>query len=179
MGWLFCPIFPNGPGAAMNYKIGDPVMHWTYGFGKIVGLEERDLFVKTTLYYAVKLHDLTIWVPADEKLNDRLRPPTPAADFKALFKILTSPGDPLPEDRHERKLHLVERLKDGRAESMCRVLRDLLSFQQIKSLNENDQYYLKRVQASLLGEWGFSFSIPPTQAATDLNSLLNPHLSAD
>jgi len=158
----------------MDYKIGDPVMHWTYGFGLIVGLEERDLSGKTTLYYAVKLHDLTVWVPADENLQNRLRRPTPAADFKQLFSILSSSGDPLPDDRHERKLHLVERLKDGRAESLCRVLRDLFAFQQRKSLNENDQFLMKRVQAALLGEWGFSLSIPPTQAATDLHRLLNP-----
>jgi len=157
----------------MSYKIGDPVMHWTYGFGKVVGLEERDLSGKTIMYYAVKLHDLTVWVPADENLENRLRPPTPAAEFEHLFTILTSSGDPLPEDRHERKLHLVERLKDGRAESLCRVLRDLFTFQQRKSLNENDQYLLKRVQSALLGEWGFSLSIPSTQAALELHRLLN------
>lgn len=158
----------------MNYKIGDPVMHWTYGFGQIVGLEERDLSGKTILYYAVKLHDLTVWVPADENLENRLRPPTTPADFEQLFAILASAGDPLPEDRHERKLHLVERLKDGRAESLCKVLRDLFAFQQHKSLNENDQYLLKRVQSALLGEWGFSLSIPSTQAASELHRLLSP-----
>jgi RNA polymerase-interacting CarD/CdnL/TRCF family regulator len=91
-----------------------------------------------------------------------------------LFAILASAGDPLPEDRHDRKLHLVERLKDGRAESLCKVLRDLFAFQQHKSLNENDQYLLKRVQSALLGEWGFSLSIPSTQAASELHQLLSP-----
>lgn len=162
----------------MNYKIGDPVMHWTYGFGQIIGLEERDLSGKTILYYAVKLNDLTVWVPADENLENRLRPPTKAADFEHLFTILASPGEPLPEDRHDRKLQLVERLKDGRAESLCKVLRDLFAYQQQKPLNENDQFLLKRVQNALLGEWGFSLSIPSTQAASDLHRLLSPALVA-
>ena len=73
----------------MGFKIGDPVMHWTYGFGRIVKLEERALSGKATLYYAVKSRDLTVWVPADDNLDSRLRPPTSAAGFKELFEILT------------------------------------------------------------------------------------------
>ncbi len=34
---------------------------------------------------------------------------------------------------------LVERLKDGQAESLCRLIRDLNAFQQVHSLNDNDQ----------------------------------------
>lgn len=163
----------------MGYKIGDPVMHWTYGFGQVVGLEERALSGQATLYYAVKLHDLTVWVPADDNLDSRLRPPTTAAGFEKLFAILSGSEEPLSDDRHERKLHLVEQLKDGRAESLCRVIRDLFAFQKRKSLNENDQHLMKRVQSVLLGEWEFSLSIPPTQAASDLHRLLNSGTAGD
>jgi RNA polymerase-interacting CarD/CdnL/TRCF family regulator len=163
----------------MDYKIGDPVMHWTYGIGQIVGLEERVIASQKTLYYAVKVQDLTIWVPADGKLESRLRTPTPAARFKHLFAILTGPGEPLPEDRHERKTWLSEQLKDGRAESLCRVIRDLSAYQQAKSLNENDQIFLKRAQNALLGEWGFSLSIPVMQAESDLHRLLKSGTAGD
>lgn len=156
----------------MDFKIGDPVMHWTYGFGEVVKLEERELSGKATLYYAVKSHDLTIWVPADDLLESRLRPPTPAAGFKKLFEILTGTGEPLSDDRHERKTHLVEQLKDGQAESLCRVIRDLFAYQKRKSLNENDQHLMRRVQTVLLGEWEYSLSIPSHQAASDLHRLL-------
>jgi RNA polymerase-interacting CarD/CdnL/TRCF family regulator len=161
-------------GVQVNLKIGDPVMHWIYGFGKIVGLEEREISGNTIWYYAVKLRDLTVWVPADGKLEDRLRLPTPEEEFGKLFTILAGSGEPLPVDRHERRLNLEEQLKDGQAGSMCRVVRDLTALQQHKSLNENDQYILKRTQNALLGEWGYSFSIPTTQAAADLHRMLNP-----
>jgi len=157
----------------VGFKIGDPVMHWTYGFGRIVKLEERELSGKATLYYAVKSRDLTVWVPADDNLDSRLRTPTSAAGFEKLFEILTGSEEPLSEDRHERKTFLVEQLKDGRAESLCRVIRDLFAFQKRKSLNENDQHLMKRVQNVLLGEWEFSLSIPSTQAATDLHRMLD------
>lgn len=34
----------------MNFHEGDTVMHWTYGLGQIISLEERDLLGLKTLY---------------------------------------------------------------------------------------------------------------------------------
>ena len=158
----------------MNFHEGDPVMHWTYGFGQVVRLEERDLAGATTLYYAVQVRDLTVWVPADAKLETRLRPPTPQTEFKKMINILSSPGKPLPEDRHERKTRLQEMQRDGRTDSLCHIICDLHAFQKAKSLNDNDQVVLKQSQTSLLGEWGFVFSIPYAQAELDMHRALSP-----
>lgn len=158
----------------MEFRNGDPVMHWTYGFGHIVQLEERTVSGQRTLYYAVQVRDLTIWVPADGKLESRLRSPTPEAGFEQLFALLTSPGEPLPDDRQERKLLLQEQLRDGRAESLCRVIRDLSAFRHTKSLNDNDQALLRRSRDALLSEWAFALSISPAQADLDLERLLPP-----
>jgi RNA polymerase-interacting CarD/CdnL/TRCF family regulator len=163
----------------MKFHEGDPVMHWTYGLGKVVRLEERALSGKKTLYYAVQVGELTIWVPADGMVENRLRTPTPKERFKELLSILSGPGEPLPEDRQERKLMLVELLKDGRAESLCRVIRDLAAHQKLRSLNENDQALMKRAQNALLGEWGFSLSIAPEQAKLDLQQLLTSGSTGD
>jgi len=156
----------------MNFHEGDPVMHWTYGFGKVIRLEERALSGKNALYYAVQIGDLTVWVPADGELENRLRPPTPEAGFKKLLAILSSPGEPLPDDRQDRKTQLLELLKDGRAESLCRVIRDLSAYRQIRPLNENDQALMRRAQNALLGEWGFALSVTPAQAELELHRLL-------
>ena len=163
----------------MELREGDPVMHWTYGLGKVIRLEERILSGQKALYYAIKIGDLTVWVPADDNIGKRLRRPTPQAAFKKLHAILTSPGEPLPEDRQERKIKLVELLKDGRAESLCRVIRDLSAQQHVKTLNENDHALMKRAQSALLGEWGFVHSITPAQAEVELHRLLSPSAPGD
>jgi len=163
----------------MDFRVGDAVMHWTYGLGEIIGLEERALSGQKTLYYAVKVRDLTIWVPADGDVEHRLRPPTPPAQFEPLFAILAGPGEPLPTDRQERKLLLVEKLRDGRAESLCHVIRDLWAYQQEKSLNDNDQNLMKRSRDALLGEWGFALSVPPMQAESELRRLLTSGVAGD
>ena len=156
----------------MDFKIGDTVMHCRYGLGRIVRLEEQTFSGEKKLYYVVQVRELIIWVPADAQVMSRLRSPTPQGKFPGLFSILNEPGGTLPDDRLERKTYLVEELKDGKAESCCRVVRDLSFFQYGKTLNESGRSVLKQASDSLLGEWEFSLSIPLAQAQVDLHSLL-------
>ena len=156
----------------MEFHAGDAVMHWMHGLGTIIRLEKRDVLGKAALYYAVQIGDLTIWVPADESLGQRLRRPTSKARFKQLLAELKTPGEALPSDRHERKLMLVEFLRDGKAESLVRVIRALCAFKKVHSLNDNDRTQLERAESCLASEWGQVLSITPEQAELQLRQLL-------
>jgi RNA polymerase-interacting CarD/CdnL/TRCF family regulator len=158
----------------MNFHKGDTVMHWTHGIGQIVNLEERALAGAKATYYAVQVRDMTVWVPADGKLKSRLRAPISKSRFEQLLAILSRPSEPLPEDRLERKTHLLELLKDGRPESLCQVIRDLSAYQkqQVRPMNDNDQMILKQSRNTLLGEWAFVLSITHAQADHELHRLL-------
>ncbi len=156
----------------MDFRVGDPVMHWTYGFGEILRMEEKNLPGQAALYYVVRVRDLTIWVPADKEVMKRLRTPTPRSQFAKLFNILGSPSETLPKDRFERRTQLLNELKDASAEANCRVIRDLSSHQQLYQLNDHDLLVLRRAQDSLLGEWTFSLSVPLAQANLELDRLL-------
>ena len=160
----------------MNFHTGDTVMHWTYGIGQIVNLEERALAGSKAVYYVVQVRDMTVWVPADNKVRSRLRSPTPKSRFQQVLAILSSPSEPLPEDRLERKTRLLELLKDSRPESLCQVIRDLSAYQkqQARPMNDNDQMILKQSRNTLLGEWGFVRSITHAQAEHELHCLLAP-----
>ena len=161
----------------MAFQVGDPIMHWTYGLGNIIALEERVISEVKKLYYAVRIKDLTVWVPLDDDVNSHIRPPTSAADFKELFTLLVQPGESLPDDRQERKLQLLEKLKDGRAESLCRVISSLSSYQQVRALNETDQNLMKRARNALLAEWTYVLAVPLPDAEIELRRLLDSGLS--
>ena len=68
---------------------------------------------------------------------------------------------------------LMESLKDGRAESVCRVIRSLVTYRKVRSLNENDQSLLKRLEKVLIGEWSVALSVTLLQAETELHQLLS------
>jgi RNA polymerase-interacting CarD/CdnL/TRCF family regulator len=158
----------------MNFRVGDSVVHCTYGLGKVIQMEERALYGPTMWYYAVQIDDMTVWVPSDERLDTRLRRPTRGAEFQRLLDILAGPGDQLPAVRNERRLLLTGWLKDGRAESLCRVIRGLANFRQARSLNDYDQVLMKRAQRALIGEWVYSRSVSTAQAEQELFHLLAP-----
>ena len=156
----------------MKFHEGDTVVHWTYGLGQIICLEERDLRGSKTLYYAVQIRDLTVWVPSDGELKHRLRAPTSKSGFEKLFAILSNPGEALPDDRQERRTRLLELLKDGCAQSLCRIISGLHAYRKIRPLNESDQSILKQSRTALLGEWGFVQSITPAEAEHELHHWL-------
>ena len=158
----------------MNFQKGDTVMHWAHGIGQIVNLEERALAGEKAMYYAVQVQDMTVWVPADSQVKNRLRAPTPKFRFQRLLAILSSPSEPLPQDRLERKNRLQEMLQDGHPESLCQVIRDLSAYQKNlgKPMNDSDHMVLKQSRNTLLGEWGFVLSLTHAQAEHELHRLL-------
>ena len=156
----------------VSFQVGDQVIHWVYGLGEIIQMDEKVLSGHTGQYYVVKIRDLTLWVPLDENGEHCLRFPTPAEDFDKLFEILSSPGEPLSTDRLMRKNQLTELLKDGTLDSICRVVRDLVDYKRTNKLNENDNAMQERARNLLLNEWSAALSIPVQQAELELRKLL-------
>jgi len=156
----------------MNYQVGDKVIHYNYGLGEIVQMDDKFIHERQMQCYVVRTRDLTIWVTADEPGHSSIRLPTPRSDFEKLFAILRSPGEPLPVDRYDRKTHLLARMKNGELASICSVIRDLTSYRRAKKLNDYDKSTLERAQSFLLAEWMHSLAVTQVQASNELMQLL-------
>jgi RNA polymerase-interacting CarD/CdnL/TRCF family regulator len=156
----------------LPFQVGDKVVHWSYGPGEILRLDEKSLSGRRTLYYVVQVRDLTLWVPVEGADEHSLRPPTSMGEFEKLFKILRGPGEKLSDDRYERKAQLTGLLRDGTLESVCRAIRDLSFHGYRKKLNDYDAALLERARKFLLDEWKISLSVPLSDAEHKLESLL-------
>ena len=156
----------------MKIQKGDPVMHWKHGLGEVIDLEERNLHGAKALYYAVQFRDMVVWVPADADLQRRLRPLTAKPAFEDLLAILSDPGEPLPDDRYERRGRLLEYLGDGSPQSLCRIVAGLYAYRKVRPLNESDQSILKQSRSALLEEWEHVLSVPHAQAEHELHRRL-------
>lgn len=160
----------------MEFQPGDWVVHCAHGLGQVTDIEKRSFGGSDVLYLTIQIGGLTIWVPADENLSNRLRSPATRSDFQSLFTTLTSPPENLPTDRRQRNQYLLELLKDGRAESLCRVIRDMSALRKHRTWNEYDRDLMRRIQKSLIGEWSFVFSINPQDAENELQKLLSQNV---
>ena len=156
----------------MAFHIGDKVVHWSYGPGEIVRIDDKSLSGHSDQYYVVRVRDLTLYVPVAGAEKHRLRPPTARGEYEKLFEILRAPGEYLSDDRFERKTQLMELLSDGRLESVCRAIRYLYDFGCRKKLNDYDAALLERARRFLLEEWMLSLGIPLGDAQRKLDRLL-------
>lgn len=156
----------------MNYHIGDPVIHLTYGAGKIVAIDEKRLAGLTCQYYVVDTGKLTLWVLVDELGEKSMRPPTGSFEFKELLNILCSPSEGLPDHYHERKNQLSERMQKRILINICCVIRDLTARSKLYNLNSTDRSILIRAQEYLLDEWELALGTARSSAKKELDILL-------
>jgi RNA polymerase-interacting CarD/CdnL/TRCF family regulator len=155
-----------------DFQIGDQVIHWAHGPGVVIRLDDKLLAGRPKRYYVVQIRDLTVWAPIDESEKHYLRYPTTAGEFEKLFQLLASPGEPLADDRLERKNQLNQRMQDGRLESVCLVIRDLCAHKRLKKMNDYDNALMERARSFLLNEWCIALSVPLHQAEHELKNLL-------
>jgi RNA polymerase-interacting CarD/CdnL/TRCF family regulator len=156
----------------MGFKIGDKVIHWTYGLGEIVRIEEKPINDQLTNCYVFQTSDMTIWIPIDAVKQHSLRQPTEPDEFIRLYDILTSPGEALQEDRVTRKNELMTLMRDGQLASICKVVRDLTHAKRGGKLNYQEKCFLERAENSLLTEWTYSLGLPLSQAHQAMTSML-------
>lgn len=155
-----------------EFSIGDQVIHWVYGIGEIIDLDEKVLSGKNEPYYVVQMSNLTLWVPRNKPGVQCLRMPTAADEFQELFQILSSPGEPLSTNSYTRKSELSEILKQKTLESICRVISSLVTYKRKGRINENDSSTLTYARNFLLNEWSVALSVPFHQAELELTELL-------
>jgi RNA polymerase-interacting CarD/CdnL/TRCF family regulator len=156
----------------MDFQIGEEVIHWTYGLGRIVRIEDKTIHGQLESCYVFRTTDLTIWIPINNTEQCSLRKPTPPEEFVRLFDILSSPGVQLIDDRLLRKSQLMDQIKDGQLSSICMVVRDLTHFKRTKKLNDQERSILERTINSLLTEWTYSLEVPLSQAQQTMTALL-------
>jgi RNA polymerase-interacting CarD/CdnL/TRCF family regulator len=157
----------------VSFHIGDKVIHFTYGLGEIVRIEQKIIHKQPTQCYVVRTADLTIWVPINGSEHHSLRMPTPPGEFEKLSTILTNPGESLEQDRVLRKNKLIAQMKSGELASICEVIRDLMHYKQSQKLNDQEKSILERAINSLLTEWSYSLQMPRDDAYQAMTDLLS------
>lgn len=156
----------------MNFHVGDTVIHWAYGLGEIVLIEEKIIHGSPTNCYVVRTSNMTIWIPINDLPQKSLRYPTQPGDFEKLFGILSSPGEELLDDRVLRKDQLMAQMREGQLSSICRVVRDLSHFKRRKKLNDQEKSILEQATNSLITEWTYSMDLPEYKAQQAMMDML-------
>ncbi len=157
----------------MQFKVGDYVVHPTYGVGNILRLEERQLAeAEKRLYYVIDINKSTVWVPVDSTNASGLRKLTPAQELAQYRQLLKSKPSALDKDHHKRRLDIQERLKSGSFRVMCEIVRDLTAYGWSRNLSDVDATSLQKICAELSREWAATARVSIDQASDEIKALL-------
>jgi RNA polymerase-interacting CarD/CdnL/TRCF family regulator len=149
------------------------IVHPTYGIGKVVGIEDLQYQGNESRpFYKISLDNGVIWVQVDDAGEARLRPLTPSNELETYRQILTSPPNPLSDDRYKRFSECNARLKNPSFRVWCELVRDLTAHGMTKRLNEYDSSTLRKVSEIVAREWALSAGIPFMDAAKEIKNIL-------
>lgn len=156
-----------------EYKVGDTVVHSTFGSGKIVALDDKGSANAPLLYYVIETGDQILWVPVDEDGKSSLHPPTSVANFNLLFDLLRSEATILSNNPYRRNDQLAEMMLRASPRELCLVVRDLTRRSGSRKLSSHDVLVLNQAKKSLLDEWQRTFGDSREQAGKEMGWILS------
>jgi RNA polymerase-interacting CarD/CdnL/TRCF family regulator len=154
------------------YKIGDTVVHWTFGSGEIVAIDNKGLPAQPCFYYVIEGKGQSLWIPVDENGRSSLHLPTSRSDFMLLIKILRTQGETISNYRYQRRDQLEKRMRKASPRDICLVIRDITYRARRVKLNDSDIRVLKLAKTYLLDEWELSLKTPREEAKLEMEWIL-------
>ena len=107
------------------FEKGDPIVHPRHGGGEIVEIRRWAIADEERNYYCIELvnEDSTLMIPVKKAAEMGLRPAI--HDLAPIEAILTETPAALDNDYRKRQSNVALKIKDGSAESLAEVIRDL------------------------------------------------------
>ena len=98
---------------ALRFKIGDWIVHYSYGIGEVVDIVEKVLDGQQEIFFKVATADIEYWLPSEKASADHISPIRSKKDFDHALQILAKPPDLMtdPPSKHSRMIN--DRWLDG------------------------------------------------------------------
>jgi CarD family transcriptional regulator len=157
----------------MEFKPGDDAVHPSYGLGKIVRLEERQLAeAEMRWYYVLAIGKNTVWVPVRSDGATALRAVTARQELDQYRALLKSHPVQLERDHNKRRLEIKTRLTQGSFRAVCEAVRDLTALGWYRRIGDADATVLDKILDNLRREWAAATGTSILEAIQEVDALL-------
>jgi RNA polymerase-interacting CarD/CdnL/TRCF family regulator len=160
-----------------KYSLGDRVVHYNYGVGKIDGIERKPLNGLEVECFKVKTEFGVYWFPKDSSNNPRIHPVASQELIQDAIEILQS----APEDLEIDSVQWKERIDDVKMEgdflAISRLVRDLAALKNRNQLNITQTQALKNLKDRLIGEWSASLDVTAASIRSKIRAYLREGIS--
>ena len=158
---------------ALRFKIGDWIVHYSYGVGEVVDIVEKSLDEQQETFFKVSTADIEYWLPSEKADADHITPVRSKNEFDQAMQIIAKPPVLMtdPPSKHSRMIY--ERWLDGSLPARAALIRDLYGMNTVKKLNYEEKRAYDKAEKYFITEWIIS---NPSLSTTSAKKLLNEAL---
>ena len=136
-----------------RFDVGDWIVHYYHGVGKIEDIVEKGLDGNQKLYYKVSTKNIDYWIPLEDEGSDHIEPIRSKEDFVEALKIIEQKPIPIANHHKSRKKKIHDRWMIGSLESRAKLLRDLHGRLKLEKLSFSEKEMLEKVRNYFISEW--------------------------
>lgn len=137
----------------LKFKIGDWIVHASYGVGKIIDIVDKDMDGHQETFFRVSTDDIEYWLPVKKANAEHITPIRSAKEFNQAIRIISKPPKPMVEPRNQYKRLIYERWLDGSLPARAALIRDLNGRNAIKRLSYDEKETCNKAENSFIEEW--------------------------
>ena len=136
-----------------RFDIGDWIVHYYHGVGKVEDIVEKGLDGNQKLYYKVSTKKIDYWIPLEDEESEHIEPIRSKEDFNEALKIIEQKPIPIAKHHKTRKKKIHDRWMIGSLESRAELLRDLYGRLKLEKLSFSEKGMMEKVQNFFISEW--------------------------
>ena len=137
-----------------RFEVGDWVIHYFHGIGKVKDIVEKGLDGNEKTFYKVATKEIDYWIPIEGENAEHIVPVRSKKEFSKALKLLASTPEPIANHFKTRKKKIHNRWLDGDLLSRAKLLRDLNGRLKLEKLSFSEKEMLKKVRKYFIEKGG-------------------------
>jgi CarD family transcriptional regulator len=156
-----------------SFEVGDKIVHPSHGAGVISAIEQSDVVDEFSKYYVITLaaQDMRLMVPVSMAEEIGLRSVAGERRARELMKVLKTEPQPLPDDFKARQAYVSGRIREGQAEILAEVVRDMAQRSLEKTYSPTEARLYDQARSMLAGELALARGIELADAVAKIDEL--------
>lgn len=164
----------------MDFKVGENVVHPQHGLGFIKDIRETEILGEKTTVYLIATRKMELQIPVERARTLGIRRVASAEQADTMLKILRSPAKSEPftasEGWIERYEELKQRIRNGEAEDLAEVVRDLDKNSKVYELNIREREILTQAKELLIQELTVALGLSKSKVIERVDDALKANL---
>jgi RNA polymerase-interacting CarD/CdnL/TRCF family regulator len=149
---------------AVDFTVGDWIVHNTYGVGQIKDIEKKPIHGEKVRTFRVRTKNGVYWVPVKRADQPYIRRVVNKRKLRRALRAVKSKPKKMAKNYKTRNATIKEVFEDGSALKMARLMRDILALRDSKKLNMTEKNAVDKIQERFSREYAVCYDVSIEEA---------------